>query len=88
MKIYANVCKLLSTNVAKTRSFRVLFLHGWSNIRTHCEYNILAKWLSYLEAYKYKGISWYGEKLIPCCSNINNLKYIIYVQISNKKVIV
>ena len=25
MKIYANVCKLLSTNVAKTRSFRVFF---------------------------------------------------------------
>ena len=55
MKIYANVCKLLSTNVAKTRSFRVFFLHGWSNIRMHCEYNILTKWLSYLEAYKYKG---------------------------------
>ena len=25
MKIYANVCNLLSTNVAKTRSFRVFF---------------------------------------------------------------
>ena len=49
MKIYANVCKLLSTNVAKRGVF-VFFLHGWSNIRTHCEYNILTKWLSYLEA--------------------------------------
>ena len=37
------------------RGVFMFFMHGWSNIRTHCEYNILTKWLSYLEAYKYKG---------------------------------
>ena len=58
------------------RGVFVFFLHGWSNILTHWEYNILTKWLSYLEAYKYKGISWYGEKL-----------RVIYVQISNKKLL-